>query len=78
MDVTRLRAGPTTLDAAVSRRAGRVTARLRRRNGAAINTVLSLPGEATTGLAVDGVALAGAEARFELSGEHEVTFDLAG
>ena len=77
MGVSRLRVGSTAVDCAMSRRAGQVTLRLRRRTGPAVAVALSLPGVSDRGLAIDGVPLGGREARFEAAGEHEVSFDLA-
>lgn len=77
MALSRFRLGGTTLDWALSRRAGQVTIQLRRRSGPAASVSVALPGLATGGVSMDGVQLGGSAARFEAVGEHEIVFDLA-
>ncbi len=77
MELLRLRVGPATLDFVMSRRAGRVTLRVRRRSGPAVTLTLELPGVTIAALAIDGIPVGGPLARLEAAGEHEVVFDLA-
>lgn len=77
MALSRLRVGTAVLDFVLSRRADQVTLRVRRRSGPAVTVTLALPGITIAALALDGIPLGGATARFEAAGEHEVVFDLA-
>ena len=76
MTISRLRVGSAALDCALSRRAGQITVRVRRRTGPVVSVTLALSGITTTGLAMDDIPLGGQEARFEAAGEHEIVFDL--
>lgn len=76
MTLSRLRVGRSVLDCEVQRRSGRVVLRVRRRSGPPLVLSAVLPGADITALSVDGVALGGARARFEVAGEHEVLFDV--
>lgn len=77
MALSRLRVGTAVLDCVLSRRGERLTLRVRRRSGPAVSVTLTLPGITIAALALDGIPLGGATARFEAAGEHEVVFDLA-
>ena len=77
MALSRLRVGTAVLDCVLSRRGEQLTLRVRRRSGPAVSVTLTLPGITIAALALDGIPLGGATARFEAAGEHEVVFDLA-
>ncbi len=78
MTLRRLRVGPTALACSLRRRSGRIVARVTRLIGPPINVTLSLRNQPTLSVAVDGMTLGGARARFDAGADHEVVFELPG
>lgn len=79
MAVRRVRVGRSAVDLALRARFGRPALRLALRHGPPVVATVSLVRLGARALSVDDVPLAGARARFELRGEHELlTEPLAG
>lgn len=72
--LARLRVGATTLDAECRLRPSGLVVRLRRISGASLTARVGQRQAKEASLAVDEVALGGAEAIFVLEGEHDVEF----
>ena len=77
MALSRLRIGGSVVDCQLQRRPGRMVLRVRCRSGSPLPLTAGLPGVDVASVGVDGIALGGSRARFELASEHEVVFDVA-